>query len=134
MPAILTALAGLLPTIVSSTFDFFKTKVTRSSELRALEHERKMAVEQRLKELALDKSKADSLWALEQLKHTDRYMRWMTFIVIWAPIILGAFYPVEVQQYFTNVLSAVPEWWIGMAVGITTAIFGIREILRFKSK
>lgn len=134
MPGFLAALAGLLPTIAGKIFDYFGNKVNRNAELAQLEHERKMAVEQRLKELALDKSKSDSLWALEQLRHSDRYMRWALFVIIWTPLVAGAFFPVEVKSYFDNVLTAVPDYWVGMAVGITTAVFGIREILRYKSK
>lgn len=131
---ILSTIVGFVPAVAGKVMDYFSVKGERRKELAAMEHERKMAVEQRLKELALDKSKSDSLWALEQLKHSDKYMRWALFIIVWLPLIAGAFFPVEVKAYFENILSVVPEWWIGMAVGITTAVFGIREILRFKSK
>lgn len=134
MSAILTTILGLVPTIAGKVYDYFMDKANKRSQLAELEHERKMAVEQRLKELALDKSKADSLWALEQLKHSDKYMRWALFVIVWSPIVAGAFFPVEVKSYFDNVLRSVPEYWVGMAVGITTAVFGIREILRYKSK
>lgn len=134
MMAILNALVGFIPSLIGSAIDYFKDKSARRSELARLEHERKMAVETRLKELALDKSKADSLWALNQLRHTDKWMRRVTFLIVWAPIVLGAFFPVEIRAYFDNVLSAVPDYWVGMAVGVTMAVFGIREIMRWKSK
>lgn len=134
MAPIISTIVGFVPAIIGKVFDYFKDKSAQRAELAQLEHERKMAVEQRLKELALDKSKTDSLWALEQLKHSDKYMRWALFIIVWSPIIAGAFFPVEVKAYFDNVLAALPDWWIGMAVGITTAVFGIREILKYKSK
>lgn len=134
MGGVLTAIAGVIPNLVSGIIGYFNTKMERNKQLAELEHLRKMAAEERLRELALDKSKNDSLWALNQLRHTDKWMRRVTFFIVWAPIILGAFFPMEVKGYFDNVLSALPEWWIGLAVGVTTAVFGIREILRYKSK
>lgn len=134
MGPILTTVVGFIPSILGKVYDYFKTKSDRAGELSKYEHERKLAVEQRLRELALDKSAKDSLWALEQIKKSDKWMRRTSFVLLWVPLIAGAFYPVEVKQYFDNVLMAVPDWYIMIFGGMMMAVWGIRELYKFWSK
>lgn len=134
MGPILNILTGPLISLGKSIIGYFTEKANNAKDLRLASHERKMAAEQRLKELALDKSAKDSLWALEQIRRTDKWMRRISFVLVWTPMIAGAFYPEETRMYFTNVMSAVPEWYVAVFVGMMMAIFGLRELHRFRDK
>ena len=99
-----------------------------------MEHERRMAVETRLRELALDKSSKDSLWALEQIRRSDKWMKRVSFVLLWTPLILGAFFPNAIKAYFDNVMAAVPDWYIMIFGGMMMAVWGIRELFKFWGK
>lgn len=133
MGAIFGTILGFIPGIFSSISEYFRVKLERQAELKSLEHERMIQREQTLKELELDKSHAEFVLAQKQIDKTDKGMRWVMLVIIWAPMIAGAFYPAEVQLYFKNVLGAVPDWWIGMAVGTVVAIFGLKAIERYRN-
>jgi hypothetical protein len=134
MNSFLMALISPVTGLVSGVIDYFAGKVARGHELNLASHDRKMAAEQRLKELALDKSAKDSLWALEQIRRSDTWLRRISFILVWTPLIAGAFFPTETKEYFDNVLSAVPEWYVAIFVGMMMAVFGLKELHRFRDK
>ena len=134
MGGILSIIAGPIVAIIKSITGVVRDRYDRTRELNFMEHERKMAVETRLRELALDKSSKDSLWALEQIRRSDKWMKRVSFVLLWLPMILGAFFPEHVKFYFNNVMAAVPEWYIMIFGGMMMAVWGMRELFKFWGK
>lgn len=136
MPPWLSVIISPLGSLIGVIGQVVKAKYEEKAQLAQLEHERKMAVETRLTQLALDKQSQDSIWALEQIRKSGfSALRWVSFLIIWAPILLGGFYPVEVKLYFDNIAIAVPEWYIIMLVAVTGAVWGIMTpLMKFWSK
>lgn len=134
MGSILSILAGPIISVVQSITGIVRDRYDKARELQYYEHERKMAVEVRLRELALDKSSKDSLWALEQIRRSDKWMKRTSFVLLWLPLILGAFWPEAIRSYFDNVMAAVPDWYIMIFGGMMMAVWGIRELFKFWGK
>ena len=134
MGPILSIIAGPIVAVIKAITGVVRDRYDRTRELNFMEHERKMAVETRLRELALDKSSKDSLWALEQIRRSDKWMKRVSFVLLWLPLILGAFFPSHVKGYFDNVMAAVPDWYIMIFGGMMMAVWGIRELFKFWGK
>lgn len=134
MGAILNILAGPIVAVIRSITGIVRDRFDKARELNFMEHERKMAVETRLRELALDKQSKDSLWALEQIRRSDKWMKRTSFVLLWLPLVLGAFFPDAVRGYFDNVMNAVPDWYIMIFGGMMMAVWGIRELFKFWGK
>ncbi len=131
---IFSILAGPITAVIKTIAGVVRDRYDRTRELNFMEHERRMAVETRLRELALDKSSKDSLWALEQIRRSDKWMKRVSFVLLWLPLILGAFWPMAIKGYVDNVMAAVPDWYIMIFGRKMMAVWGIRELFKFWGK
>lgn len=64
-------------------------------------------------------------WEIAAEKGKDVWLRRFSFAQFSAPFFIAIFYPEQVKIYFTESITAVPDWWQGMYVSIVGVVWGV---------
>lgn len=64
-------------------------------------------------------------WEITAEKGKDTWLRRFSFAQFSAPFFIAIFYPEQVKIYFTESITAVPDWWQGMYVSIVGVVWGV---------
>ena len=108
----------------------------RKEELKEEQHLTKLEIEKQKQMLARDKEQANSAIALANLAPA-RALKWLmrlSLLLFLIPYPLALFFPELVSEGFTRVIQAIPDVWHQLTLGALAAIWGIREIGKFKRK
>jgi len=115
--------------IVNFVTGFFTDWIDERKDKRAV----KKAVSESKIKLAQSDQSHNQNWELEALQGRDTWLRRFSFALFTFPLIWAGFDPQSAQVYFTQALAALPDWYIGVYMGIMSAIWGISELKKWKS-
>lgn len=102
---------------------------------QAREHARqvKQAVTENRIRLAQDAQTHNQAWEMAALEGRDRWLRRFSFALFTFPLIWAGIDAPGARVYFTEALAALPDWYIGVYMGMMGAIWGITELKQWKS-
>jgi hypothetical protein len=78
---------------------------------------------------------AETIIAIERLQKRnkiDQLYSGITLLMIYAPFVMGLFYPGPTVDYFTFVVAEFPDWFIALFVGINLAQWGLKKLNRVR--
>jgi hypothetical protein len=78
--------------------------------------------------LAQDQQSHNNEWEMRALEGRDTWLRRLSFAAWSAPMVWAYFDPTAAAAYFSQSLSALPDWYVGGYLGITGAIWGLVEL------
>jgi hypothetical protein len=96
-------------------------------QVKKAEHERDLAVIQNQARLANDKESHNHEWEMASLKNKDNSLRWVSFWLFAAPVVITVISPEHGAPIFKN-LELVPDWFKGVLISMIGGIWGIVEL------
>jgi|688.fasta_scaffold490512_1 hypothetical protein len=113
----ITAGIELVSNIVGRVGD----SVKQGREIAAAEAENKAR-------LLRDRETNNAAWEMANLTDKDQGLRRVCFGIFIFPFFWAVFDPTGVKDYFTTVLTAMPEWYVQIVIAMVGGIWGISAL------
>lgn len=111
---------GTVISLVKEGFGYYK-------DTRKAKHEMKMAGIKNRQRLLEDEQTNNHEWEMKALETSSRGLKWMSFILFSAPIVITVVSPVQGGEIWKN-LQLVPEGFLQIYYGITGAVWGLASL------
>ena len=102
---------------------FFKNR----AEKAAAKHKLELNVLENKARLALAEHEANSEWEMAQLQDKDKILRWFSYTMFTAPIIITVISPEWGKQIFQN-LEYAPSWVVEVWIAMNGAVWGLSSL------
>ena len=86
-----------------------------------------LAVIQNKTRLALSENEANHDWEMAQLQDKDKWLRWFSYSMFTAPILVMVVAPEHGKRIFEN-LEYVPSWLIEIWIALNGAVWGLSSL------
>jgi hypothetical protein len=113
----ITAGIDLVSNIVGRVGD----SVKQGREIAAAEAENKAR-------LLRDEQSHNSAWEMANLTDKDQGLRRVCFAIFIFPFFWAVVDPAAVKDYFTTVITAMPEWYVQIVIAMVGGIWGISAL------
>lgn len=107
-------------TVIKELFGYWR-------ESRQEEHQTKLAAMRHRQNLLMDKQANNHEWEIKSLENTGRFLKWFSFFIFSAPILITVLSPEHGGRIWSN-LEHVPKDFMQIYFGITGAIWGIAHL------
>jgi hypothetical protein len=114
--------------IIALVGTLVKNTVSGWLKIQTAKQYREIAATNNEARLLSDKESNNAAWQMAALRHSDRWLRRISFAIFSAPFICALFTPVGVQDYFRVALTAIPDWYTKTYMGIVGSIWGVAEL------
>ena len=101
--------------------------VEKRAEKAAAKHKLDLAVIENKARLAQSKHDANSDWEMAQLQDKDKFLRWFSYTLFTAPIVITVLAPEYGRRIFEN-LEYVPEWMVQVFIAMNGAVWGLSSL------
>lgn len=101
--------------------------IEKRAEKSAAKHKLDVAVLNNKARLAQAKESHNSEWEMAQLQDKDKYLRWFSYTMFTAPIVITVLAPEYGRRIFEN-LEYVPEWMVQVFIAMNGAVWGISSM------
>lgn len=101
--------------------------VEKRAEKSAAKHKLDLAVIENKARLAQSKHDANSDWEMAQLQDKDKFLRWFSYTMFTAPIVITVIAPEYGRRIFEN-LEYVPEWMVQVFIAMNGAVWGLSSL------
>lgn len=118
--------------LVGALFEIGKEFVTDWRQEKANKRKIKAAVAENKIRLAQSEQTHNQQWEMTALEGRDTFLRRFSFSLLTFPLIWAGFDPEGAQQYFTEALGALPDWYVWAYTSVLGAIWGLTELRRLK--
>jgi hypothetical protein len=116
---------------MDSFFAFISAPITKWLENRgekvAAEHKRDLAIIGNQARLAQSEKDYNHDWEMANLQDKDKGLRYLSYIMFTAPILIAVVSPENGKQIFAN-LEAVPSWLVQTWVALNGGVWGIASL------
>lgn len=123
-------LGQIVTSLIGATAEYFKGK----QEAQKQKREVKAEINKRRMEIIRQASEERAKWEIAQIEARDSLLRRVSFFLLSTPIVGAFIFPGWVERAFSQALGAVPDWYVGMYVGMIGAIWGLREFQAGRGK
>ena len=101
--------------------------VTAVTEKQQAKHKRELAIIDNEARLALSENEANSAWEMAQLQDKDKFLRWFSYSMFTAPILVTVISPEHGKQIFEN-LEHAPSWLVEVFIALNGAVWGLSSL------
>lgn len=101
--------------------------VKKRAEKAQAKHELSLAVIQNKARLATEREAHNSEWELANLEDKDKILRWGSYTMFTAPIIITVISPEWGKQIFIN-LEYAPSWVVEVWIAMNGAVWGLSSL------
>jgi hypothetical protein len=117
----------MIGNIVGAVTGVVSSAIKAKSEKALAKHQLHLAVMQNKARLATAETEANSEWEMAQLEDKDRFLRWFSYTMFTAPIVITVLAPEYGRRIFEN-LEYVPEWMVQVFVAMNGAVWGLSSL------
>lgn len=114
---------ALISPVAKLAGSWLKNRAAKSKAKADLE----LAVIQNKTRLALSENEANHEWEMSQLQDKDKWMRWFSYSMFTAPILVMVVAPDYGKRIFEN-LEYVPSWLIEIWIALNGAVWGLSSL------
>ena len=114
---------SLIAPFTSLAGQVLKTRAEKSEAKHKLE----MAVLENKARLASAVSEHNSEWELANLQDKDKWLRWFSYSMFTAPIVITVISPEWGRQIFVN-LEYAPSWVVEVWIAMNGAVWGLSSL------
>lgn len=137
MGTFLTMVVGAIGGLFKSGVDAWRESRQHAAELKKLQKQKELAIEENKIKLAQSETEYNSAIAMNNLSKSSGLGGIFLFvlaILLATPYLLIIFMPEAVGQYFELLKTMIPEWYHNMMIGIILAMYGLRKLGQFYKK
>lgn len=116
----LQALIGPIAGLASSFMN-------KQAEKAQAKHKLEMAIIENKARLAAAKDQANADWEMAQLEDKDKVLRWFSYTMFTAPIVITVVSPEWGKQIFQN-LEYAPSWVVEVWIAMNGAVWGLSSL------
>ncbi len=114
--------------ILTLLFGLLKSTVAGWQKIQQAKQERELAATNNEARLLADTQTNNAAWQIEALRHSDRWLRRISFTIFTAPFVVALISPESVRNYFIIALSVIPPWYVKGYLGIVGSVWGVAEL------
>jgi len=101
--------------------------VNKQAEKAQAKHKLEMAIIENKARLAAAKDQANADWEMAQLEDKDKILRWFSYTMFTAPIVITVVSPEWGKQIFQN-LEYAPSWVVEVWIAMNGAVWGLSSL------
>ena len=117
----------MLQNLISPVANLAGTFLKNRAEKTAAKHKLELNVLENKARLALAKHEANSEWEMAQLQDKDKILRWFSYTMFTAPIVITVISPEWGKQIFQN-LEYAPSWVVEVWIAMNGAVWGLSSL------
>lgn len=114
---------ALISPVANLAGSWLKNRAAKSKAKADLE----LAIIQNKTRLALSENEANHEWEMAQLQDKDKWLRWFSYSMFTAPILVMVVAPEYGKRIFEN-LEYVPSWLIEIWIALNGAVWGLSSL------
>ena len=114
---------ALISPVTNLAGSWLKNRAAKSKAKADLE----LAIIQNKTRLALSENEANHEWEMAQLQDKDKWLRWFSYSMFTAPILVMVVAPEHGKRIFEN-LEYVPSWLIEIWIALNGAVWGLSSL------
>ena len=114
---------ALIGPVANLAGSWLKGRAAKSQAKRDLE----LAIIQNKTRLALSENEANHEWEMAQLQDKDKWLRYFSYTMFTAPIVVMVVAPEHGKRIFEN-LDYVPSWLVEIWIALNGAIWGLSSL------
>jgi len=114
---------ALISPVAGLASSWLAGRAAKSKAKAALE----LAVIENKTRLALSETEANHEWEMSQLQDKDKWLRWFSYSMFTAPILVMVVAPEHGKRIFEN-LEYVPSWLIEIWIALNGAVWGLSSL------
>ena len=101
--------------------------IEKRAEKAQAKHKLELAVIENKARLAISKSEHNQAWEMAQLEDKDKVLRWFSYTMFTAPIVITVVSPEWGKQIFQN-LEYAPSWVVEVWIAMNGAVWGLSSL------
>jgi len=101
--------------------------VNKQAEKAQAKHKLEMAIIENKARLAAAKDQSNADWEMAQLEDKDKILRWFSYTMFTAPIVITVVSPEWGKQIFQN-LEYAPSWVVEVWIAMNGAVWGLSSL------
>ncbi len=117
----------MLQSLIAPIANLAGTFIKNRAEKSMAKHKLELNVLENKARLALAEHEANSEWEMAQLQDKDKILRWFSYTMFTAPIIITIIMPEWGKQIFQN-LEYAPSWVVEVWIAMNGAVWGLSSL------
>lgn len=117
----------MLQTLIGPIAGLASSFMNKQAEKAQAKHKLEMAIIENKARLAAAKDQANADWEMAQLEDKDKILRWFSYTMFTAPIVITVVSPEWGKQIFQN-LEYAPSWVVEVWIAMNGAVWGLSSL------
>lgn len=117
----------MLQALIGPIAGLASTFINKQAEKSQAKHKLELAIIENKARLAAAKDQANADWEMAQLEDKDKILRWFSYTMFTAPIVITVVSPEWGKQIFQN-LEYAPSWVVEVWIAMNGAVWGLSSL------